>query len=110
MGWWVALAVVAVLLVVVDRLTARGAFDRFLDRPRVEREGTGSVGGLFDSLGDVFQPNREHLTAEKERQRLDIQYAGDDAPPFDLDSGTVVLPTATNEPPGPPRTPDAPTD
>ena len=101
MGWVVALVTVVVLLVVVDRLTARGVFDRFLDRPRVEREAASSIGGLFDALGDVFQPNREILTAEKERQRLDIHYAGDDAPPFDLDSGTVVLPSPTSEPADP---------
>ncbi|UJP39286.1 DUF6191 domain-containing protein [Cellulomonas palmilytica] len=91
-AWVVGIAVVVALLVVADRLVASGRLDRFLDRPRPVRTDVGStVGGLFDSLGDLFQPNREHLTAEKERQRLDIHYAGDDAPPFDLDSGTVVL-------------------
>ncbi|CAM5780356.1 DUF6191 domain-containing protein [Cellulomonas persica] len=98
MEWVVVLVAVVVLLVVADRLTARGVFDRFLDRPRVEREGSSTVGGLFDALGDVFQPNRELLTAEKERQRLDIHYTGDDAPPFDLESGTVVLPPTTRHP------------
>ncbi|WP_444665173.1 DUF6191 domain-containing protein [Cellulomonas sp. CW35] len=92
LAWVVGVAVVGGLLVVADRLVASGRLDRFLDRPRAVRTDVGSAaGGLFDSLGDLFQPNREHLTAEKERQRLDIHYAGDDAPPFDLDSGTVVL-------------------
>lgn len=92
MGWLIAGGVVtlAILLVAVDRMTARGWFDR--RRPR-ERRPTGGVGGsgAFGALVDVFQPNREYLTAEQDRQQLDIKQTGDAAGRLDLDSGVVRL-------------------
>ena len=92
MGWLIAGAVVtlALMLVAVDRMMARGWFDR--RRPR-ERRPTGGVGGAgaFGALVDVFQPNREYLTAEQDRQQLDIQQTGDAAGRIDLDSGVVRL-------------------
>ncbi len=90
MGWLVAGAVVtlALMLVAVDRMMARGWFDR--RRPR-ERRPTGAVGGsgAFGALVDVFQPNREYLTAEQDRQQLEIKQTGDGR--LDLDSGVVRL-------------------
>lgn len=92
MGWLIAGGVVtlAILLVAVDRMTARGWFDR--RRPR-ERRPSGGVGGAgaFGALVDVFQPNREYLTAEQDRQQLDIKQTGDAAGRLDLDSGVVRL-------------------
>lgn len=92
MGWLIAGAVVtlALMLVAVDRMMARGWFDH--RRPR-ERRPTGGVGGTgaFGALVDVFQPNREYLTAEQDRQQLDIQQTGDAAGRIDLDSGVVRL-------------------
>ena len=92
MGWLIAGAVVTLvlMLVAVDRMMARGWFDR--RRPR-ERRPTGAVGGAgaFGALVDVFQPNREYLTAEQDRQQLDIKQTGDAAGRLDLDSGVVRL-------------------
>lgn len=92
MGWLGAGGVVtlALLLVAVDRMTARGWFDH--RRPR-ERRPTGGVGGAgaFGALVDVFQPNHEYLTAEQDRQQLDIKQTGDAAGRLDLDSGVVRL-------------------
>lgn len=92
MGWLIAGAVVtlALMLVAVDRLMAHGWFDR--SRPR-KRHPTGGVGGAgaFGALVDVFQPNREYLTAEQDRQQLDIRQTGDAAGRLDLDSGVVRL-------------------
>lgn len=99
MGWLVAGVVVAlaVLLVAVDRMTARGWFDRRRPRERRPAEGAAASGMLGDLI-DVFQPNRVHLTAEQERQKLDIQQTGDSAGRLDLDSGVVRL-----DPEPPPR-------
>lgn len=92
MGWLIAGGVVtlAILLVAVDHMTARGWFDR--RRPR-ERRPSGGIGGAgaFGALVDVFQPNREYLTAEQDRQQLDIKQTGDAAGRLDLDSGVVRL-------------------
>jgi hypothetical protein len=83
-------AIVALALYGVDRMVARGWFDRRtpLQRP-VAPAGSGS--GFLGDLIDVFQPNHVHLTAEQERQQSDIQHPGDAAPPIDLDSGRVRL-------------------
>jgi hypothetical protein len=93
MGWVVAVGVVvgvALLLLALDRMVARGWFDRRTPRPYEPRPG-GAGGGVLGDLIDVFQPNREHLVAEQERQRLDIRQTGDAAPPIDLDSGVARL-------------------
>jgi hypothetical protein len=103
MGWLVGLAiavVVALLLVGLDRAVARGWFDR--RRPRPERIASGSAAaGAFGSFLDAFQPGHEHLVQEQERQRLDIHYSGDNAPPLDLDSGVVRLDPPAAPAPGP---------
>lgn len=84
---WIAGA--AVLLVVLDRVVARGALDR--RRPRRPRSsGTAAAGALGDLI-DVFQPSRAHVVEEQERQRHDRQDDGDGAPPVDLDAGVVRL-------------------
>ncbi|WP_456843955.1 DUF6191 domain-containing protein [Cellulomonas sp. P5_C6] len=92
MGGVVAGSVVAVALVLlaVDRMVARGWFDRRRPRERPSGEGVGASGMLGDFI-EVFQPNRVHLTAEQERQKLDIHQTGDAAPPLDLDSGVVRI-------------------
>jgi hypothetical protein len=92
MGWLVAGGIVALvlLLVAVDRMVARGWFDRRRPRPR-RATGSGSASGALGDLIDVFQPNRVHLTAEQERQKLEIKHTGDAAGRLDLDSGVVRL-------------------
>ncbi|NUU16159.1 hypothetical protein HP550_02695 [Cellulomonas humilata] len=92
MGWLVAGGIVALvlLLVAVDRMVARGWFDR--RRPHERRNGGSmAASGALGDLIDVFQPNRVHLTAEQERQKLDIMQTGDAAGRLDLDSGVVRL-------------------
>jgi hypothetical protein len=89
MRWVVLLVVVVTVVVAVDRAVARGWFDR---RPREHRPtGAPAASGMLGDLIEVFQPNRVHLTAEQERQRLEIQHAGDAAPAVDLDAGTARL-------------------
>ena len=85
-----AVGALALLLLALDRMTARGWFDRRHPRERRPAEGAAASGMLGDLI-DVFQPNRVHLTAEQERQRLDIQQTGDAAGRLDLDSGVVRL-------------------
>lgn len=90
MRWVLLVLVVVAVVVAADRAVARGWFDRRRPRP-YEPTGSTSASGILGDLVEVFQPNRVHLTAEQERQRLDIQHAGDNAPPVDLDAGTVRL-------------------
>ena len=83
-------ALLAIALFAVDRMVARGWFDRRTPRERpVIPSSTGS--GFLGDLIDVFQPNHVHLTAEQERQQADIQHAEDAAPPIDLDSGVARI-------------------
>jgi hypothetical protein len=89
MEWLWAVAGVVVVLVAVDRLVARGVFDR--RRPRTRVPSGSAASGMFGGLVDVFQPNREYLTQEQDRQRLDIQHAEDAAPPVDLDAGVARI-------------------
>lgn len=92
MAWLLAGGAVALvlLLVALDRMVARGWFDR--RRPRQRRTtDSAAASGVLGDLIDVFQPNRVHLTAEQERQKLDIKQTGDAAGRLDLDSGVVRL-------------------
>ncbi|AEE46374.1 DUF6191 domain-containing protein [Cellulomonas fimi] len=95
MEWLWGVGGVVVVLVAADRMVARGWFDR--RRPKV-RVPSGSAGsGMFGGLVEVFQPSLQHLTAEQDRRRHDVQLAGDAAPPVDLDAGIARL-----DPPVPP--------
>lgn len=91
-GWVLALVAAVGLLVVLDRLVARGLFDaRAPRRPRRRRDpaGASAGSGMVGELIDVFQPSRTHATEELERRRHDRQDVGDTAPPVDLDAGTA---------------------
>ena len=100
--WVWALGGTVLLLVALDRLVARGAFDRRRPRSRPTPSGGGGASGALGELVDVFQPSRTHVTEEQERRRHDRQDAGDAAPPIDLDAGTAEVDA---HPPsaGPPR-------
>ncbi|WP_426592311.1 DUF6191 domain-containing protein [Cellulomonas sp. McL0617] len=92
MVWFIVggVAILALVLFAVDRMVARGWFDRRTPRERPSAPaGTGS--GFLGDLIDVFQPNHVHLTAEQERQQADMQHAEDTDPHIDLDSGRVRL-------------------
>jgi hypothetical protein len=92
MDLWVwAVGGAALLLIALDRLVARGVFDRRRPRSRPNPSGGGGAGGALGELVDVFQPSRTHVTEEQERRRHGRQDAGDAAPPIDLDAGTVQL-------------------
>ncbi|GAB2475253.1 hypothetical protein GCM10007967_33580 [Xylanimonas ulmi] len=56
--------------------------------------GGGGAAGAFGQLIDPFQPSQQHLTAERERQRLDIvQHPATGGPngEIDLDSGVAII-------------------
>ncbi|GAB2473420.1 hypothetical protein GCM10007967_30240 [Xylanimonas ulmi] len=56
--------------------------------------GSGGAAGAFGQLIDPFQPSRQYLTAERERQRLDIiqrPATGDPNGEIDLDSGVAII-------------------
>ena len=86
------LAVVAVAAVGVDRAATWAESRGWLYWRR--RKPSGASGGMVGELIAVFQPSREHVVAERDRTRLDIQRATDGAPDLriDLDAGTVHLP------------------
>lgn len=88
MRWILIVLAVAVVLVALDRAVAHGWFDRRRRRRHRPSESS-AASGMFGDIVELFQPNRVHLVAEQERQRLDIQHAGDAAPPVDLDAGTA---------------------
>lgn len=90
-GWVLVVVGSVLVLVLLDRAVARGWFDRVRVSVRSEPGGTPSGGGLLPDFVEIFQPAHKHLVAEQERQRLDVVREGDAAPPWDLDSGPVVL-------------------
>lgn len=81
------------LVVLVERLANRRL-------PPADSElGDGAASGMLGELVEIFQPSSVHLTAERERQRLDIKQTPAEGAPFgvDLDRGTAVL-DAENSP------------
>lgn len=87
-----AAVAVAVVLVVVDRLTAAGVFDRRGDRPRERRPGGGGGAGALGSLLDFYDPSHRHLTEEQQREKsTTVQVPGEAPPLIDLDAGTAVI-------------------
>ncbi len=96
-GWLpIVLAVVAVVvvLVVVDRLTAAGMFDRRGDRPRERRPGGGGGAGALGTMLDFYDPSHRHLTEEQQREKsTTVQVPGEAPPLIDLDAGTAVIET-----------------
>ena len=89
-GVLVALAVVVLLVVGVVRF-ASGAEAR---ARRAAEHGESAGSGMFGELVEIFQPSRTHVTAEKERVRLDVVQRPAEGLPFgvDLDSGVAYLP------------------
>lgn len=113
----VVLAVVAVVvvLVVVDRLTAAGVFDRRGDRPRERRPGGGGGAGALGAVLDFYDPSHRHLTEEQQRERsTTVQVPGEAPPLIDLDAGTAVIERDRDHRPRdadvPPRDSDDPPD
>ena len=96
----VVLGVLGVLatLVVVVALTERLANAR---RPEPRDGGESAGSGMLGELAEIFQPSRAHVTAERERQRLDIVQTPAEGAPFgvDLDAGIAYLPAADTAPP-----------
>ncbi len=94
-GWLpvvLALLAVAMVLVVVDRLTAAGVFDRRGDRPRERRPGGGGGAGALGAVLDFYDPSHRHLTEEQQREKsTTVQVPGEAPPLIDLDAGTAVI-------------------
>lgn len=81
-GWVLAVTAASVALFVLDRLVARGLFDRRKPK-QFGRPGAAVVSGALGELIEVFQPNHQTLVQEEARQRADIDLPGDAAPPGD---------------------------
>ena len=62
--------------------------------------GESAGSGTFGEIVEIFQPSRVHLTAEKERQRLDIVQRPAEGRPFDvdLDGGVFYVPSEPARP------------
>jgi hypothetical protein len=110
---WVVVGVVGLvaILVVVDRLTAAGVFDRRdADRPRERRAGGAPLGDALGGLHDVFDPSHRHLTDAQQRERsTSVQVPGEAPPLIDLDSGLAVLPSTEPPASGTAPAPEPPT-
>ena len=87
MEWWawaLVAAAVAVALFALDRLVARGVFDR--RRPKqFSRPGAAVAGGALGELIEIFQPTHHTLVEERARQEADADVPGDAAPPAEAD-------------------------
>lgn len=95
--WWVLGGVV--LGVALDRVAvwaeARG-WIYWRRRSPDRRGGGGPLGDVFE----LFQPSRQHLIAERDRQRLTIAQRETDEPQpdVDLDAGTARISTPPRGP------------
>jgi hypothetical protein len=106
LGW--VLAAVVVLLV-LDRIALWAESHGWIYWRR--RRSSGGGGGIFADVYLLFQPSRQHVVEEQDRQRLTIAQKETGEPPLgiDLDAGTALLPSP--EPQGeetPPNGEDAP--
>lgn len=99
--WWVLGAVV--VLLVLDRIALWAESRGWIYWRR--RSGGGGGGGVFADVFLLFQPSRQHVVEEQDRQRLTIAQKETGEPPLgiDLDAGTARLPS-----PQPPPDEDAP--
>ena len=96
----VAIALAALAWFLADRAVRGGALERAAERRAAERARLASDGGdsvasgALGDLMDVFQPQRVHLTAEMNRQKV-VRQGAPDADPLaldlDLEDGTVWL-------------------
>ncbi len=97
LGWVLGTVVLAVA---VDRMAVWAEARGWIYRRRRSPEPRGGGGPLGDVF-ELFQPSRQHLVAERDRQRLTIAQRESDEPQpeIDLDGGTARLS------PPPPRDP-----
>ena len=80
-GWVVVGAIAVLALVVLDRLVARGVFDRRTPKRFGPPGGDVTAGALADLIA-VFQPNHAHQVQEQQRRKGDLVQPGDGAPPL----------------------------
>lgn len=80
-GWVVVGVVGLVAVLVLDRLVARGVFDRRRPKQFGSPGGAVAAGALADLIA-VFQPNHAHLVQEQLRRKGDLVQPGDGAPPL----------------------------
>ncbi len=88
--WVIGAVALGLVLLVVDRLTAAGVFDRHR-HPRRKRAGGAPLGSAMGTLLDFYDPGHRHVSEEEQRQRSWTEQSPDSAPPLDLDSGVVEL-------------------
>ncbi len=86
-----ALGIVALGLV-LDRVAVWAEARGWIYWRRRSPDGRGGGGPLGDVF-DIFQPSRQYLVAERDRQRLTIaqRETGEPQPDIDLDRGTARL-------------------
>lgn len=104
--WWVLGAVV--VLLVLDRFAVWAESRGWIYWRRGSRGGGG--GGVFADVFLLFQPNRQHIVEEQDRQRLTIAQKETGEPPLgiDLDAGTALLSPPVEAGEDAPPTDDAP--
>lgn len=89
--WWATLAVLALAVLVADRVAAR----RRPRRDDATRDPLTSVGGPgLGEVVEIFQPTARYLYEERERQRHELVQPGDADKDWDLDldGGTARRP------------------
>ena len=87
----VTVLVISSLVVLAVQHDVRGRARRRAE-PAFSPVASSSGSGMLGELVEVFQPSREHVTAEVERQRLDMAQRPVEGDPFDdvdLDAGTA---------------------
>lgn len=85
---WIGFLVLVLVVVLLTERLATGSM-----RHRSPDGGETAGSGAFGELVEIFQPSRTHVTAERERQRLDIVQRPAEGHPFgvDLDGGVAYL-------------------
>lgn len=89
----VTVLVAGSLIVLTVQRDARSRAQR-RTAPVLGPDGASAGSGALGELVEVFQPSRENVTAERERQRLDIAQRPAEGEPFghvDLDAGTARI-------------------
>ncbi|MCV2393145.1 DUF6191 domain-containing protein [Actinotalea sp. M2MS4P-6] len=90
--WLIGALALAAAVVVVDRLTAAGVFDRREDAPRERRSGGAPMSSALGAVLDFYDPSHRHLTEEQQTEKSMTEQKPGEAPPLiDLDSGVADL-------------------
>ena len=100
LAWVLGAAVVVGALVLADRLTAAGLFDRRRPLDRDRRPGGSPLGSAMSTLLDFYDPSHRYLTEEQQREKsTTVQKQGEGPPLVDLDAGVVEIRAPRPQPP-----------